>query len=219
MATVPSIKPELGYIDQYKYIAISEMKRTGIPASIKLAQGLMESMSGRSELAINANNHFGIKCKNSWEGETYQYKDDDVDEKGEIIHSCFRKYTAAEESYIDHSEFLTGRKRYKLLFDFDKTDYLSWARGLQNCGYATDPLYAEKLIVAIEKYQLYLFDQLDASELTGRNMITENKIELPERPREVQLVKQNTTKGSFSEKSRKQHSRKKSRKLRKISTS
>ena len=109
------------YIDEYKDVAISEMERTGIPASIKMAQALLESQSGRSELAINANNHFGIKCKNDWTGSSYYYQDDDKNEEGEIIHSCFRSYTTPLESYRDHSEFLLNRPRYKDLFNLPKT--------------------------------------------------------------------------------------------------
>jgi hypothetical protein len=192
-ATTP-VKPVIGYIEQFKSIAISEMNRTGIPASIKLAQGIMESMSGRSELAVNANNHFGIKCKPGWDGETYQYKDDDLDESGELIHSCFRKYTAAENSYIDHSEFLTRRKRYKVLFDYDKSDYISWAKGLQACGYATDPNYATKLIEAIEKYNLYIYDQVDSNDLVASNVaIAEIKSIVPEKPMEIVVKSEQTS--------------------------
>lgn len=185
LATSPA-KPELNYIEQFKSIAISEMNRTGIPASIKLAQGIMESMAGRSELAVNANNHFGIKCKPGWDGETYQYKDDDLDEAGTLIHSCFRKYTTAEISYIDHSEFLTKRKRYKALFEFPKSDFISWARGLQACGYATDPNYANKLIDAIERYNLHIYDQADSNVVASINTtVAEVKVNIPEKPMEI----------------------------------
>ncbi|HRI32372.1 MAG TPA: glucosaminidase domain-containing protein, partial [Saprospiraceae bacterium] len=129
------------YMEQYKYMAISEMNRSGIPASIKLAQGILESQAGRSELAVNANNHFGIKCKSNWSGETYQYKDDDLDENGELIHSCFRMYGSGEQSYIDHTDFILNRPRYKSLFSLPKNDYKAWAMGLKKCGYATDPNY------------------------------------------------------------------------------
>ena len=159
------IRPEESYVDQFKYMAISEMKRTGIPASIKLAQGLTESMSGRSELALNANNHFGIKCKGDWDGETYQYKDDDINVNGELIHSCFRKYSSPEFSYIDHSDFLVHRTRYKMLFSYDKTDFRSWANGLKACGYATDPTYAEKLIEIINRLDLYNLDVIESPEI------------------------------------------------------
>ena len=146
------------YIYQFSEIAKSESARTGIPASIKLAQGLFESSAGKSGLAIQANNHFGIKCINDWTGLTYFYKDDDLDSTGTLMHSCFRQYNNPEESYIDHSSFLTQRSRYKGLFSIDKKDYISWAVGLKNCGYATDPNYSNKLIKTIEKYELYELD-------------------------------------------------------------
>jgi len=146
------------YIYQFREIAKSESARTGIPASIKLAQGLFESSAGKSELAIQANNHFGIKCKNDWTGLTYFYKDDDLDSTGTLVQSCYRQYNNPEESYIVHSSFLTQRSRYKDLFSIDKTDYISWAVGLKNCGYATDPNYSYKLIKTIEKYELYELD-------------------------------------------------------------
>ncbi len=147
------------YINQYKEIAVREMHRSGIPASIKLAQGLFESASGQSPLAIKANNHFGIKCKSNWTGPTYFHYDDDYDTTGNLIASCFRSYSSAEESYIDHTEFLTNRERYRDLFKLDVTDYEAWAYGLKNCGYATDANYPEKLISAIKKYNLYLLDK------------------------------------------------------------
>ena len=147
------------YMDQYKYVAISEMQRSGIPASIKMAQGIMESMAGRSELAVQANNHFGIKCKGTWTGETYLYQDDDLDSSGQLIHSCFRMYPSAVDSYIDHTDFILGRSRYKELFNYSKFDYESWALGLKKCGYATDPLYAKKLLETIRKYILENLDK------------------------------------------------------------
>lgn len=147
------------YIEQFKWMAIEEMQRTGIPASIKMAQALHESQSGKSELAINANNHFGIKCKSNWTGETYQYKDDDKDSLGNIIFSCFRSYSTAMDSYYDHSDFIKYRPRYKELFNLPKNDYKAWAYGLKRCGYATDPNYPERLIRLIEKYNLDLLDE------------------------------------------------------------
>ncbi len=160
------------YIEQYKYLAIEEMERTGIPASIKMAQALFESQSGRSELATQANNHFGIKCKNNWSGETYLYKDDDRDSTGNLVFSCFRSYSSVMESYLDHSEFLKNRSRYKELFDLPATDYKAWALGLKRCGYATDPNYSDRLIRTIEKYNLDLLDQ-------KAHLV---KTELPENP-------------------------------------
>lgn len=150
------------YIEQYKNIAISEMKRTGIPASIKLAQGLLESDLGRSPLAYEANNHFGIKCGKDWSGKTYQKLDDDTDSIGTVIHSCFRVFTSGEESYIAHSEFLTNpakKSRYGFLFHLSTTDYVGWANGLKFSGYASDPEYASKIIKIIEANKLHTFDE------------------------------------------------------------
>ncbi len=149
------------YIAAYRDIAITEMQRTGIPASIKLAQGIMESGAGRSDLALHANNHFGIKCGGDWIGETYCQNDDEFDSTGTITPSCFRKYGDATESYIAHSEFLRNpakTSRYGFLFNLDPTDYKSWAYGLKEAGYATNPQYAKQLIQTIEKYQLYQYD-------------------------------------------------------------
>lgn len=150
------------YVEQYKFIAISEMHRTGIPASIKLAQGLLESDFGRSPLANQGNNHFGIKCGSQWTGPEFFKKDDDKDKDGNIIPSCFRAYANAEESYIAHSDFLKDPRknyRYGFLFDYSSSDYSSWANGLKSAGYATDPKYPHKLIQIIEDNQLYLFDE------------------------------------------------------------
>lgn len=139
------------YIELYKDIAIYEMKHYGIPASIKLSQGILESSSGNSELAQNANNHFGIKCKSTWKGKTY-HKDDDAKDE------CFRKYDKVLDSYEDHSQFLKQNQRYAFLFDIETTDYKAWAHGLKKAGYATNPKYAELLIKTIEDNQLYRFD-------------------------------------------------------------
>ena len=146
------ITPE-EYIQTYKDIAIREMKTHKIPASITLAQGLLESGAGNSALARNAKNHFGIKCHKGWEGDTY-YMDDD--EKNE----CFRKYDNVEDSFSDHSEFLCGRSRYSALFDLDITDYEGWAKGLKAAGYATNPKYAQLLIDRIKLYDLTQYDQI-----------------------------------------------------------
>lgn len=139
------------YIDQYKDVAIEQMKHYGIPASITLAQGIFESGAGRSELAVKANNHFGIKC-NGWTGRT-SYHDDD--ERGE----CFRAYDNAYESFEDHSKFLSSRQRYSSLFKLKKDDYKGWARGLKAAGYATNPQYADRLIEIIQLYKLYEYDK------------------------------------------------------------
>lgn len=149
------------YINKYKHIAISEMHRSGIPASITLAQGIFESSFGKSISAVKHNNHFGIKCKKDWTGKFYYKPDDDYDRLGNLIESCFRAYSTVEESFVDHTNFLVQRDRYQILFHFDNTDYWNWANGLQNCGYATNKKYAEKLISLIERYGLWAFDTED----------------------------------------------------------
>ncbi len=146
------------YIEDYKEIAITEMYRTGIPASITMAQALHESNLGKSKLAKKANNHFGIKCKKYWNGSTFYHKDDDFNEKGDLIESCFRAYETVFDSYIDHSNFLMYTAHYRHLFDLSQRDYINWAHGLKRSGYATDPAYAEKLIKFIEKYDLTHLD-------------------------------------------------------------
>lgn len=143
---------ELIYIRECGEIAILEMKIFKIPASIILAQAIVESNSGTSELAIEANNHFGIKCKEDWCGESYLHTDDKKDE-------CFRKYSSVFKSYRDHSVFLCGRKRYDFLFKLNIRDYYSWAKGLSKAGYAIDPNYANKLIAKIELYNLSALDK------------------------------------------------------------
>jgi LysM repeat protein len=135
------------YIDAYKDVAIAEMQRTGVPAAITLAQGIHESGAGLSQLVIASNNHFGIKCKSNWTGETVKHDDD---AKGE----CFRKYPSPADSYKDHSDFLKSSQRYAFLFDLDPTDYVGWANGLKKAGYATNPKYPQVLIKMIEDYGL-----------------------------------------------------------------
>ena len=152
----------LQYIDKFKRIAVREMERTGIPASIKLAQAILESDGGRSYLARKGNNHFGIKCGNDWSGRKVYREDDDYDENGRKIKSCFRRFRNAEDSYIAHSEFLRDPKksqRYGFLFLIDPSDYRRWAYGLMRSGYATSPNYHQKLIDIIESYQLYQYDR------------------------------------------------------------
>ena len=143
----------ISYINRFKDIAITEMNKYGIPASITLAQALLESGTGNSDLAKYANNHFGIKCTSDWKGKGY-YKDDDAKDE------CFRVYSNPDESFKDHSQFLK-RKRYAPLFELDKNDYEGWAIGLKNAGYATNPKYPQLLIGLIEKYNL---DQYDTGE-------------------------------------------------------
>ena len=144
------------YIDQFASLAVEEMYRSGVPASITLAQGLLESNSGQSVLAVKGNNHFGIKCHSNWKGKK-MYHDDD--KKGE----CFRVYPSPEQSYKDHSDFLRYRERYAFLFDYKATDYKSWAYGLKKAGYATDPAYPKKLIQIIEEYGLHEYDKKPSS--------------------------------------------------------
>lgn len=140
----------LSYIDQYKEVAVKEAQEYGVPASITLAQGLLESGAGRSYLARVGHNHFGIKCHSSWKGEKIAVGD----ESGT---TCYRQYKNAEESFLDHARFLQ-QPRYKHLYDLKITDYKGWARGLQNCGYAENQAYARSLILLIERYRLYQYD-------------------------------------------------------------
>ncbi len=160
------------YIESYKDLAIVEMYRSGIPASITLAQGLHESNYGTSKLATEANNHFGIKCKSYWTGKTYYHKDDDLNKKGELMESCFRAYDSDIDSYIDRSNFLMQTERYAPLFSYSHTDYIGWAYGLKLCGYATDDNYSQKLLDKIEKYNLQEFD---TAEDPFRQLITKMK--------------------------------------------
>jgi len=140
------------YIGLYKDLAAEEMKKHHIPASITLAQGILESENGNSQLAKKANNHFGIKCHKEWTGKTFHQDDDEKNE-------CFRKYQKPEESYHDHSDFLVTRDRYKFLFDLEMTDYKGWAYGLKQAGYATNPRYPELLIRIIEENGLEQYDE------------------------------------------------------------
>jgi len=143
----------LNYIKNFAPLAMIEMKRYKIPASITLAQGVLESGSGKSELALKSNNHFGVKCHKEWKGDYVRYDDDKKNE-------CFRKYNHPIGSFKDHSLFLTKRGRYSFLFKLKKDDYKAWARGLKKAGYATDPKYPKKLIKIIEDYQLYRYDDI-----------------------------------------------------------
>jgi Mannosyl-glycoprotein endo-beta-N-acetylglucosaminidase/LysM domain len=142
------------YINQFAPLAVEQMKKYQIPASITLAQGILESGNGKSELATKANNHFGIKCHNSWNGEKVYFDDDEKNE-------CFRKYSSVLDSYEDHSLFLK-KPRYEELFKLKLSDYKGWAEGLKKCGYATSPSYAKSLIELIEKYKLYEYDKESA---------------------------------------------------------
>ncbi|MEG0455320.1 MAG: glucosaminidase domain-containing protein, partial [Bacteroides sp.] len=140
------------YVNRYSELAVEQMREHRIPASITLAQGLLESGAGMSELARKSNNHFGIKCGSSWNGRTVSHDDD---ARGE----CFRAYRNPKDSYEDHSAFLKRGARYAFLFELDLTDYKGWARGLKKAGYATDPSYANRLITIIEDYELYKYDR------------------------------------------------------------
>ncbi|MCD7900627.1 MAG: glucosaminidase domain-containing protein [Bacteroides sp.] len=142
----------VAYIDKYSDLAVEQMKLHKIPASITLAQGLLESAAGQSKLATKSNNHFGIKCGSSWKGRTVRHHDDARNE-------CFRAYKNVRDSYEDHSLFLAKGARYAFLFKLDKTDYKGWAKGLKKAGYATDRSYANRLISIIEDYELYKYDQ------------------------------------------------------------
>ena len=146
------ISPQQRYVNRFAALAVTEMYRSGVPASITLSQGLLESRFGLSALAAEGHNHFGIKCHNDWKGKTMAVDDD---AKGE----CFRVYDADIDSFHDHSDFLRYRDRYKFLFDFKITDYKAWANGLKKAGYATDPAYPAKLIKLIEDYDLSRFDK------------------------------------------------------------
>jgi len=152
------------YIENYSQIAQEEMVQYGIPASITLAQGILESGAGRAELSRKSNNHFGIKCHNGWTGDRVYYDDDELQE-------CFRKYKDPKYSFRDHSLFLTQRRRYERLFLYKKDDYKSWAKGLRNAGYATDPKYPQKLINIVEKYKLHVYDK----EVLGKKPKKKNK--------------------------------------------
>ena len=171
--------PQEGYIERYAAIAVDEMYHNGIPASITLAQGLIESSAGQSFLAVYANNHFGIKCHRDWKGERV-FRDDDAK------HECFRKYKTVADSYRDHSDFLRYRDRYKFLFDYELTDYKSWAYGLKKAGYATDPSYPTKLIGVIERYKLYRYDKMKPGEVRTPDGVVSGKV-TAEEAEEVRL--------------------------------
>ena len=180
------------YVDTFSEIAQLEMKAYGIPASITLAQGLLESGFGKGALAMKTNNHFGIKCHTGWEGD-YDFHDDD--EKGE----CFRKYNHPMFSYRDHSLFLKNRSRYAFLFDLRSDDYKKWAKGLKQAGYATDKRYPQKLISLIEKHQLYYFDTaITQVRNDGGALRAQDKKAIAEADNKVYVVKPGDTLYSIS---------------------
>jgi LysM repeat protein len=158
------ITPE-EYIDTFKEIAIAEMKRSGVPASVTLAQGILETESGNSDLVKRSNNHFGIKCKSDWVGESVRHTDDAPNE-------CFRKYPKAEDSYKDHSDYLKTNDRYSSLFQLAPYDYKGWAYGLKKAGYATNPRYPQIVISHIEKYNLQQYDSLLLATIPDGKIIT-----------------------------------------------
>lgn len=173
------------YIEKYKDDAIKEMLLNGVPASITLAQGMLESDNGNSALAVYANNHFGVKCHADWSGPTYIQDDDTKDE-------CFRKYQSVLDSYTDHSLFLKTRNRYAFLFEARRMDYKEWARGLKSAGYATDPRYAEKLIEIIEQNGLAEYDSVD--ELPSLAINTTNKSASVKSSHSYEILKNNKRK-------------------------
>ncbi len=179
----------LEYIDTYKEVAQSNMKKYGIPASIILGQAILESGAGTGALSGQANNHFGIKCHKEWLGESVKYDDDSIAE-------CFRKYDKAADSFRDHALFLTGRPRYASLFKLEKTDYKAWAKGLKTAGYATDVQYPTKLIGIIERFQLYKYDDVV---IDKREMAVINDDQIP-RETERYVVTKGDTLYSISKK-------------------
>lgn len=177
------------YVASFHEIAKNSMKTHGIPASIILAQGILESGAGKGKLAQSANNHFGIKCHKGWTGDSVKH-DDDAEQE------CFRKYAHASESYKDHSLFLTTRSRYATLFKLDKGDYQSWARGLKAAGYATDVKYPDKLIGLIERFELYKYD----NEVLDRNYVPVKKDPVLEISEGYYTIQQGDTLYSLSKK-------------------
>ncbi len=174
-----------GYVFHYKDIAMNNMRNFGIPASIILAQGILESGSGIGDLAVSANNHFGIKCHKDWTGESVRHNDDSDQE-------CFRKYNDPAESFQDHALFLSSRPRYASLFNLEKGDYKAWAQGLRTAGYATDPKYPEKLINYIERYNLYQYD----NQVLGKTFVVDaNQNVLPIKKPIVDLALYEVQKG------------------------
>ena len=176
------------YIDNFQEIAKHNMKVHGVPASITLAQGVLESGAGKGRLSTIANNHFGIKCHTGWTGESVRHDDDAAQE-------CFRKYDDPADSYKDHSLFLTSRPWYNPLFKLDKGDYVAWAKGLKTSGYATDPKYPEKLIGIIERYELYKYDD----EVLNRTTASKTKM-IVVNTEEMYTVQQGDTLYSLSKK-------------------
>jgi len=164
------------FIERVSAIAKAEQQYSGIPASITAAQAIFESSWGTSRLATTGNNYFGIKCKSWWVGDSILHQDDDYNELGELTYSCFRAYECIDDSFTDHSIFLMNNERYAPLFELDPSDYKAWAHGLKNCGYATDPTYAEKIIGLIERLKLNELDQVAFAELQPRLLNTSTSV-------------------------------------------
>ena len=203
LAALAQGTPQERYIQKWAPTAVREMYRSGVPASITLAQGLLESRYGLSSLASEGNNHFGIKCHKDWTGKTMRYDDD---AKGE----CFRVYDSADESFQDHSDFLRYRDRYKSLFDLKTTDYKGWAYGLKKAGYATDPHYPAKLIKYIEDYRLYEYDKMTPEDSDRLEQSVSQRVEETSGASEVKSDKKTST--VRKEKARKERKARKSRK-------
>ena len=197
--------PQERYIQKWAPTAVREMYRSGVPASITLAQGLLESRYGLSSLASDGNNHFGIKCHKDWTGKTMRYDDD---AKGE----CFRVYDSADESFQDHSDFLRYRDRYKFLFDLKTTDYKGWAYGLKKAGYATDPHYPAKLIKYIEDYRLYEYDSMTPEDSDRLEEAAGRGVDVASGASEVKSDKKSSS--VRKEKARKERKARKSRRKR-----
>jgi LysM repeat protein len=170
------------YINTYRDIAIEEMQRTGVPASVKLAQGIHETLAGTSDLVKKSNNHFGIKCKDSWAGESVKHDDD-------LRNECFRKYNSAEESYRDHSDFLKNSSRYAPLFSLDPVDYKSWAYGLKKAGYATNPRYPQIIIKLIEDYHLQDYTMIALGKMQPKEeIVAKVTVDIPKKQTEPLTV-------------------------------
>lgn len=202
--------PQLAYARSWASTAVREMYRSGVPASITLAQGILESRSGQSALSTEGNNHFGIKCHSDWKGRSMRVDDDRKNE-------CFRVYDSADESFRDHSDFLRYSDRYKMLFEFEVTDYESWAHGLKKAGYATDPAYASKLIKIIEDYGLAEYDtmsQRDADRISSEYAKQESK-QVKESRTPVKEEKETVVQPKAEEKPAKAQKEKKARKSKK----
>ena len=179
----------LAYITRYKDLAIAEMKRTGVPAAITLAQGIHETEAGTSVLVRKSNNHFGIKCKDEWRGQSVSHDDD---ARGE----CFRKYSAAEDSYRDHSDFLRNRPNYASLFTLDPTDYQGWAYGLKKAGYATNPKYAQVLIKLIQDYNLEDYTLIAMDKMKEQDGVAKSEVSTEKSPSTLQVKNNNNEKGT-----------------------